>query len=97
MSFIFNEKALKYFKKLNADAPSSKNATLMGFLGLDDPTIKEILRPMLHVNPYFRPTAKELLRNKYFDDVRIPVYERSSLVKLTLQIDNEELKDPATL
>ena len=52
---------------------------------------------MLQVNPYFRPTAKELLKNKYFDEVRIPAYEHSSPIKLSLEIDNDGLKDSDTL
>jgi len=31
----------------------------------------EILEQMLEFNHYYRPTAKELLRNKIFDNIRI--------------------------
>ena len=97
MSFITCDKGRKYFHLLNAEAPSKKTASLHEFLGLDDLIISELLRPMLQVNPYFRPTAKELLKSKFFDDVRIPKYERSSPTKLSLEIDTDDLKDPETL
>lgn len=48
---------------------------------------------MLEINPYFRPTAKELLKNKYFDDVRVPKYEHSSKQKLSLDLDSDELRE----
>ena len=43
---------------------------------------------MLEMNPYFRPSAKEILKNSYFDEVRIPEYEHSSNLKLSLDLDN---------
>ena len=72
MSFITSDSGRKYFNLLNAEAPSKRSARLFEFLDMDDPIISQLLRPMLQVNPYFRPTAKELLKSKYFDDVRIP-------------------------
>ena len=47
MVFISNEKCKKYFKTLNSDAPSKRLARLRDFLDLKDPTITELLGPML--------------------------------------------------
>lgn len=83
-SFITNPKGLKYFSKINQKAPPKKYASLHKLMNLQDSTLRDILRPMLEVNPYFRPTAKELLKHKYFDEVRIAEYEHSSTIKLSL-------------
>ena len=64
----------------------------MQLLSLKDPALRDIIKPMIEVNPYFRPTAKELLKNKYFDEVRVPEYEHSSRQKLSLEIDNDEFR-----
>lgn len=45
---------------------------------------------MLEFNPYFRPSARELIRSAYFDDVRIEAYEMHTPGKLTLEIDEDE-------
>lgn len=51
---------------------------------------------MLQINPYFRPSAKELLNNPYFDDVRIAELESATPPKLNLQIDSDHLVDSET-
>ena len=38
----------------------------------------DILEQMLQFNPYFRPTTKQLLKNKIFDSVRIQSNEECS-------------------
>lgn len=45
---------------------------------------------MLQINPYFRPSAKELLSNKIFDKYRRDDLEEPSPFKLTLDIDDKE-------
>ena len=67
MSFITDPKSKKYFKLLNDEAPEKASAALQVFLGLKEPTVEQILKPMLQINPYFRSTAKELLKCSYFD------------------------------
>ena len=44
---------------------------------------------MLQFNPYFRPTAKELLKNKLFDKFRNENLEQAAPVKLTVDIDDK--------
>ena len=72
-------------------------APLQKLMNLKDSTLRDILKPMLEINPYFRPPAKELLQSKYFDEVRIPEYEVASDLKLALEIDNDELRDSETM
>ena len=43
-----------------------------------------ILKSMLHFNPYFRPTSRELLKNPVFDKVRIPEAEERAQYKIVL-------------
>ena len=44
------------------------------------------------MNPYFRPTADELLKNKIFDEIRIPESEKKSPFKIHLEFDVNEYK-----
>ena len=37
-----------------------------------DPRLVKILKEMLEFNPYFRPSAKQLLKSKLFDHLRKP-------------------------
>ena len=93
MSFIENENGHDYVKQLNREALPKKDAPLHLLLNLKDSDFSAFVKPMLEVNPYFRPTAKELLKCKYFDDVRVPAYEHSSRLKLSLELDSDSLRD----
>ena len=42
---------------------------------------------MLEFNPYFRPSAKELLKNKIFDTVRIDANEDSATHGIVMKVD----------
>lgn len=97
MSFITNPKGKQYFEFLNKAAPSKSSAPLHILMNLKDTALRDIIKPMLEINPYFRPTAKELLKHSYFDEVRIPEYEHSSKQRLALEIDCDGLKDGETL
>ena len=44
---------------------------------------------MLQINPHFRPTASELLKSSYFDDIRITVNEEKASKKIRLKIDED--------
>ena len=45
---------------------------------------------MLEFNPYYRPTARQLLKNKIFDGIRIPSIEERSPQKIVIDIDKNE-------
>ena len=46
---------------------------------------------MLQVNPYFRPTTKELLQHHVFDDMRTKT-ELQSRSKIVIDVDENEYK-----
>jgi len=46
-----------------------------------------ILGQMLQFNPYNRPTAKELLKNKIFNDIRNDVLEVPAPIQIIIDID----------
>lgn len=48
---------------------------------------------MLEINPYFRFSARELLKNPFFDDIRIVDNERQAPEKIKLPIDQDESFD----
>ena len=52
-----------------------------------------ILSTMLSFNPYFRPTAKDLLKNKIFDNIRIPSIEEPCPHKIVVNIDRTSPHD----
>lgn len=49
--------------------------------------IKNLIKGMLQFNPFMRLSAKEILSNPYFDDIRIPMNEESAAYKLKFEID----------
>ena len=42
---------------------------------------------MLEINPYFRKSARELIKNPYFDEIRVKDNEEHAPVKIKLDID----------
>jgi N-dimethylarginine dimethylaminohydrolase len=45
---------------------------------------------MLEFNPYFRPTAKECLQNRIFDEIRVPGLEAAAPFKINIECDRNE-------
>ena len=54
----------------------------------------EILESMTEFNPYFRPSAKDLLKNKIFDDIRLKSFEEEAPYRIMIDIDQNELLKP---
>jgi hypothetical protein len=42
---------------------------------------------MLEFNPYYRPTAKQLLKNPIFDKIRDPMNEKAAPFKIKIKFD----------
>ena len=52
--------------------------------------LKDILRNLLTVNPYFRWTASECLSHPVFDDIRENDHELTAKKKLKLAVDSDD-------
>ena len=48
---------------------------------------------MLELNPYLRSSTRELIKDPYFDDIRIPLMEKHAPKKIALEIDEDGLFD----
>ena len=48
------------------------------------------MNDMLQLNPYIRQSARELLRNRYFDKVRSPANEHQNPQKVKLPVDSDQ-------
>ena len=48
----------------------------------------DILESMTEFNPYFRPSAKELLKNKIFDSIRKKKLEEKAPYKIMVDTDH---------
>lgn len=55
--------------------------------------MREILDSLLQFNPYFRLSASELLENQYFDDIRNIKQEKSTKLKINLEVDESGAGD----
>lgn len=51
-----------------------------------------MLNDMLQFNPFFRPTAKELLQQPIFNQIRVPGLEASAPFKVNIDIDRNEFQ-----
>ena len=56
----------------------------------------DLLEQMLEYNPYYRPTAKQLLKSKLFDDIRVPEMQGIAPFKIVIKIDNNEWQQTYT-
>ena len=45
------------------------------------------MESLVRLNPYFRSSAREILKNKLFDDIRIPNNEKQNDIKIKLSVD----------
>ena len=58
------------------------------------PELVDVMSQMLELNPYFRPTAKQLLRNPIFDPVRVSENELIAQYKIRIKIDIDDKEEP---
>ena len=56
-----------------------------------------MLKSLIQINPFFRPTAKECLKNPIFNTVRNSTLEKTSVnQKIKLEIDHDDAFDYST-
>lgn len=85
LSFLSDAKAGGYVRSL----PASRGSPLKKLFPKEDKTAVSLLERMLAFNPYFRITAKEALRHKYFADVRVKELEREAVKEVELVSDKQ--------
>ena len=71
---------------------SKSKSKLTSIFSASDPALLGILSQMLEFNPCFRPTAEQLISNKYFDDIRVNKNEIKASHKIIVGIDKNKLK-----
>lgn len=69
--------------------------TVLAGLECNDKDAIALLRQMLEFNPYFRPSAYELLKSKFFDDIRCKQNQKQAPFKLLLDVDSDKNFDAA--
>jgi serine/threonine protein kinase len=92
MSFINSESTVNYVSKMNDSIETDRFNFIMEFNHLNTEW-KKLIVNMLEFNPYFRQSARELLKSKLFDDIRIVENEKQSVEKIKMIIDADESFD----
>ena len=87
ISFVTEDSHIGYLKSMKE---KHKIITLEERYPNASKQLLEILEKMLSFNPYFRPSAKTLLKDSYFDDIRIKNIEITMPHKLNHKIDRDE-------
>jgi len=87
--------ALDYVKGICKDVESGPNNYLDTLTNASD-DMKQVLASMLEFNPFFRSSAREALKSKLFDSIRIHANERPANTKLKLEVDQDEAFDYKT-
>jgi len=95
LSFVQTKDAFDYFKSLMKDIEDEPN-NYLNDLNNTSPDMKDILTSMLEFNPFFRSSAREILKHKIFDDIRIHENERQAPQKLKLEVDADDAFDYET-
>lgn len=90
LSFMTEEFAIEFVKNLDKGGDP---VNLHDKFTLKNPLLLDILQWLLRLNPYFRCSASELLKNPIFDKVRNPILEKSAPFKIKLSIDKDEAFD----
>ena len=68
LCFVTSQNARSYLKNLSEDKQQVVNLKDI-FKDIDEKLV-DILERLLQINPYFRPSASELIKNPIFDDIR---------------------------
>ena len=68
LCFVTSQNARSYLRNLNDD--KLQVVDLKAIFKDIDKKLVDILERLLQINPYFRPSASELIKNPIFDDIR---------------------------
>jgi len=79
LAFITHDEAKNYVQVLQEKSIASKvRRHFLEEVPGSCQELKDILKNLISLNPYFRWTPSELLKNPYFNDLRIPELEKSA-------------------
>lgn len=87
LSFLTQQEAINHVNVMSIGV--SKDSYLRK-LKIKDPQLQDILESMLEFNPYFRPSAKELLNHPYFDSLLQSEFESYHPKKVVFRFDTHE-------
>jgi mitogen-activated protein kinase 1/3 len=91
-SFVSDPVISGYIRNVQTRAQSDLKPPFRQMFPDSDPELIYLLEQMLTFNPYFRPSAKNLLQSKIFDRIRQPELERPAPFKLVITPDKGEFK-----
>jgi serine/threonine protein kinase len=89
---VHDQEGEQYLKKIY-DSTTKFDKSLKELFPSTSDELLRILELMLQINPYLRPTAKQLLKFKIFDKVRVKEVERTSPHKIILKMDVNSEKE----
>lgn len=89
-SHLTSEESISYVNQMNG---CKKEKTLGEIFKDSNHELVYIMEQMLEFNPYFRPSAKELLQNKIFDSVRIKSNEKNAAHAVVIKVDRTMPRD----
>ena len=93
-SFLNNPEQIGYVASIKDANKKKNNSTFTQQLPDSHDGLVELLDSMTEFNPYFRPTAKELLKHKIFDDIRMKEIEENAPYKICIDVDQYDTLKP---
>ena len=95
LCFLTDDNQWSYAMKAIETSKIQDRTTLAERFEDSDPDLVRILQQMLEFNPYFRPTAAQLIESKVFDKVRVPKNEKLdpiSSLKNKIKVDHNDYR-----
>lgn len=89
-SFLTNETYLEYLKQINGMTTDKVCKSLKELFPKTSDALLNLLIEMTEFNPYYRPTAKSLLKNNIFDQIRESKIENLNVEKIEINLDMDK-------
>lgn len=86
-AFISNVNIRDYQEQTQSPNPRQFDSFMKKKFNLSGAKLLQMLMDLLEYNPYFRPTAKECLKNPIFDSIRVQQLERDAMGEIELECD----------